>query len=571
MATPKRLRAISALLPLSDDNGDAEDWLTDAKSGVAFLQQNLCADRLVVYASLPHVLIHTVLAPRRRLKEPNRQHLDDSFPRIGRSWLIEYASVGDRVYVSSPFDNDPVLKGGEKLVFRRGWAASDSIATELSQKLVHALDLHYVDARQAYCRLDPRGDVEDVITVVDAPGKRLGEGVTAVTINAQDLYEYALLAGMGLVVFFDFTRYRRVSFGGWNDLQRFEERTSTLSYHAGREPGVGSFVRGWQVAFPPVTSAQIIKRHLDNIDPARKRYTKFIAHDIRTDRIVDVTCDPSRLANYFQLHSDLPLEMSPAFFRSEVLHKYKADPDKYQLTDRSLNCRGSWHLTTYDVNDADQVHTYLRYLSDLPYEEQLYWRSFNERPKAPLSGRAIRTDFMGEFSTDYDPLPSIKAKTERLDAQRPNWWTPRGVPLRQVVHYPITSSQSEWAEAILALDQLVVEGFRATELRVIARSLGAIPDKKWESIKLLTECLEHAGASADHARAAIQPLRDLHRLRTVTKGHAAKDEKSNAARHALREHGTFRAHFESLAAGCDNALQTILETLDHESGLAADT
>ena len=72
----------------------------------------------------------------------------------------------------------------------------------------------------------------------------------------------------------------------------------------------------------------------------------------------------------------------------------------------------------------------------------------------------------------------------------------------------------------------------------------------------------HAGASADHARAAIQPLRDLHRLRTVTKGHAAKDEKSNAASHALREHGTFRAHFESLAAGCDNALETILETLD---------
>lgn len=166
------------------------------------------------------------------------------------------------------------------------------------------------------------------------------------------------------------------------------------------------------------------------------------------------------------------------------------------------------------------------------------------------------------FATDYDPLSSIKAKTERLDAQPPDWWTPRGDPLRQVAHYPVTSSQSEWAEAILALDQLVVEGFRATKLRGIARSLGAVPDKAWGSIKLLTECLEHAGAIDDRARVAMQPLRDLHHLRTVTKGHAAKGEKSNAASDALREQGTFRAHFESLAAGCDNALQTIIETLD---------
>ena len=122
--------------------------------------------------------------------------------------------------------------------------------------------------------------------------------------------------------------------------------------------------------------------------------------------------------------------------------------------------------------------------------------------------------------------------------------------------------QSEWAEAILALDQLVVEGFRATKLQDIAESLGAVPDKKWASINLLTACLEHGGAAAEQARAAMQPLHHLHRLRTVTKGHATKGEKSNATSDALREHGSFRAHFESLAAGCDNALQTILDAFD---------
>ena len=152
-----------------------------------------------------------------------------------------------------------------------------------------------------------------------------------------------------------------------------------------------------------------------------------------------------------------------------------------------------------------------------------------------LSRRAFNTDFKGEFHTDYDPFSSIKAKTERLDAQPPDWWVPRGDASRQVVHYPVTSSRSEWGEAILALDQLVVEGFRTTKLRGIACSQGAVPDKNSGSIKLLTECLERAGATTDQARAATQPLRDLHRLRTVTKGHAAKGEKATAAKDALRE------------------------------------
>ena len=58
-------------------------------------------------------------------------------------------------------------------------------------------------------------------------------------------------------------------------------------------------------------------------------------------------------ANYFT-QSDLPFEMSPAFFHPEVLTRYKSDSDKYTLQDRSISCRGAWHLQTYDINDAGQ-------------------------------------------------------------------------------------------------------------------------------------------------------------------------------------------------------------------------
>ena len=78
------------------------------------------------------------------------------------------------------------------------------------------------------------------------------------------------------------------------------------------------------------------------------------------------------------------------------------------VKDRSIRARNSWYLETYDINEVGQVHTYLIYLSRLPYEEQLYWKSFNEAPTAPISKRAFATDFQGEFYGEYDPLSSLR-------------------------------------------------------------------------------------------------------------------------------------------------------------------
>ena len=116
----------------------------------------------------------------------------------------------------------------------------------------------------------------------------------------------------------------------------------------------------------------------------------------------------------------MPWKISPTFFRPEVLQKYKADPEKYTIDGRSINCRGAWYLTTYDINEAGQVHSYIGYLAQLPYEEQLYWRSFNEWPKGNISKRAFQTDILGEFSKEDDPLAELKRQVEVLDRAPPS-------------------------------------------------------------------------------------------------------------------------------------------------------
>ena len=112
-----------------------------------------------------------------------------------------------------------------------------------------------------------------------------------------------------------------------------------------------------------------------------------------------ISTAPSATTNYFVLDNDLPFELSPAFFRPEVLSKYKTDREKYTVSSRKIECRAAWVLNGYDVNEAGQVHAYICDLANLPYSEQLHWLGFNEEPKATISARAIANDFKGQFIT----------------------------------------------------------------------------------------------------------------------------------------------------------------------------
>lgn len=122
-----------------------------------------------------------------------------------------------------------------------------------------------------------------------------------------------------------------------------------------------------------------------------------------------------------------------------MLLKYKNDFEKYHLEDRSISCRNAWSLETYDINEAGQVHTYLIYLQRLPYEEQLYWKSFNEEPRGSISKRALTTDFKGDWYTAYDPLASLKEFVQQLDHLQGPWWTLRSEQLLVRAHYPLKS------------------------------------------------------------------------------------------------------------------------------------
>src|SRR3972149_5994410 len=84
------------------------------------------------------------------------------------------------------------FEGGEKLIYRRSFDGVQQGPTpiELSQKLVHSLDLYFVPERKAYCRLDHRGEIEDVIKIIQRESADAWNGLDVVTILRKDLNKF---------------------------------------------------------------------------------------------------------------------------------------------------------------------------------------------------------------------------------------------------------------------------------------------------------------------------------------------------------------------------------------------
>ena len=368
-------------------NPDAA-WLEGAESAVDYLVSNGRAGEIILFSNVGQTYINAVLIPQSNLTFEAVEQLEYAYIDPMAQWALGYVSGGgqpDRMYLSGPLeDRCQALDGGEQLIFRRHFTGVDKgpPRTELSQRLVQALDLYFMEEHNAYCRLDSHGDVEPIIKLHDLSRLATQSGAMLVTIEAEQLHRYMAVTETALAVKFDFTRYRpNGSFSGWHEPDRGQHTGKDISYHTGVEAGA-SFANGALMVRPILTKEMMIARYRREWDGTDKQYATFKAYDWKNKRTTEASCAPTALASYFDEGSPLPYQTTPAFFRPDVLLKYKSDPEKYTLEHRSIAARGGWYLKSYDVNEEGQVHAYLYDLATLPYSEQLYWQSFNEWPKA---------------------------------------------------------------------------------------------------------------------------------------------------------------------------------------------
>lgn len=550
-------------LAIEPDERDGFNTWINQKEVLPFLEQDATDQYVIIYASLPHVFIHSILLPKPELNKAMIKDLMKWSHNPFSSWGLTCSS--DDAWIEAPLSNagSDALRDGEQIIFGRSFDGESSLNSyfELNQKISHVLDLHFIPERSAWCKLDRFGDVEEVVKLIKIRNLPRNENGKIICFKKSILGEYAEVEDLTLFRMYDFTRYKSGDFPGWGNNNNEQDFGNSQDIF-GRlvvESRVGSYLRGFQLVEVRVPKERVIanawgKTGVDE----EKRYCSYIAQDWKNGKTTEISCNPSCLANYFT-KSDLPFEVTPAFFKPEVLSKYKSDRDKYNLDTRSVSCRGAWHLETFDINSAGQVHTYLIYLSHLPYEEQLHWKQFNEYPKAPISKRAHKTDFEGEFYEEYDPLPSLKRKLEQLNKTDVKWWVLRSADSTSRVHYPYTNSYDEWADEILNLDQLLIEGFEEKWLRNKAKERDCDPDPRLRALKLTESLLVSLGFDDDHAREIMSPFHSVHNMRSILKGHTKGTEAEKIRKDALKEFGSFRGHFENLCSSCDESMEIIVE------------
>lgn len=557
---------IAKLLAVSLPPDDQTEWLSAAEEGVDYLIDLTAEDETILFTNVGQSFVVSVFAPRTQVTPADRDDLLRARIMPESSWSMTYSISGDTFdyFLSPPLDSPGCnsLVGGEQPVIRRRFESVDQGATrtEISQKLVHALGLYWLDEQRAFCRLDGEGDVEPVIRVLDMSKHSGAKSDILVTINSRDLARYLAVTDTALVQRFDFTRFRTGSFTAWAQSGETKSRGSDLFYNVTKQPSA-SYASGIMVTRPKFTREDLTKDARAEWENTNKQYASFIAYDWKNQRVEEISCAPEALASYFETDSQLPFQISPAFFRPDVLQRYKADPEKYTLDQRSITSRAGWSLKTYDINDVGQVHTYLHYLGELPYNEQLYWKAFNEYPKSSISSRAYTTDIQGEWTEISDPLADIIAEVRQLDRKPPAWWQPRGEKVCVTVHYPVTTSPDEWANSLLALDQLLIEGFLQKPIRQILDHLEQPYDKNWQSLRLLQSVLETRGFASGDAAGELEPLKQLHYLRSKVKGHASGSLREELIQVARTDHGSLKAHFTDLANRCHVAFERVRSAL----------
>ncbi len=527
-----------ALSTRPEEEDKFNEWI-EVVPPILALIDNLNEDEYIACAVSDSLFIQTAIVSRDQITP---QSIDDLLGwgtssteyRVHHNYMSSKSGKNICLEKSNLFDCESI-DNSPSLVFHRTFEGVKDESRdyyEILQEFAHISGIHWRDEHDAYCKFDENGDLDNIVSISKTP-------IELVTINRKILDEYLYATNSVIVRVFDFTLLA-ASFQGWNQLDETIKHVDSTHYKQGIDPSNGACMHGFQIITPKDSDDDIYSRISDFNDDKNKKYVEFIAHDWRNNVVCNISTDPRATTNYFQAKdNNLPFELSPAFFKPEVLSRYKADKDKYKIGTRSISCRSTWYLRSYDINTSGQVHAYICDLRKLPYQEQVYWSSFREKPRAGISRRAFESDFQASWSTDIDSLDKVKRQLEGWIISGMYLWQPTEPRVFENVTRPLTDNKDEWANSFMELSKLIAEGFRVKPIRKALDGAGITYDEKYQSIKLLELlCEVHTPE--------LSALKEMQMIRTKFKGHSGASDANEISRKIIKEHGGYPQHFNAV-------------------------
>ena len=336
----------------------------------------------------------------------------DGSPSI---WTYYKKGGASKKSVYYPFGNE---KGIEPLVIWREFHGIRDDFPEVSQEFRLYHNLYPEPSRKRLLRFDRDGNESEVI--------RYGDDL--VEIRADLVLSFCAVKQMALGIFVDSNRQSAKTLDELGVAEiRTPESGSTFVFNAAVVPDTFSMKREFKSLGRLLGKKYILPGPMvpENEGATSETYQEFIIGTEPSGKSVKYTSDPGKLADYFGKNPDAPHYFTPVFFRTEVLSKYYADPQKYSVEDGYLRCGSLWGLKL-DNDNPDYIVVWLGDLGrDLSYRERNYWLNFN----IPPEGRKIsQTNFQRAFlAQPTDPKkPDLVFKYElerfREEFRRANGW-----------------------------------------------------------------------------------------------------------------------------------------------------
>lgn len=539
--------------PLPEDNRKHKKWF-EMEDALIFLLGSR-EGMVPMYISTPNFFCYSLIVAEEKLTEDYLNDLLDC--NLMYSSGYSYCFSSNDSYLCDPMEDtdSKILEGSMPVFFLRDFQG-ESEFLEINQKISHVLGIFWLDKENAFCKINKLGDYSKIATMEN-------NDILLCTLRKEDLDLYLFLSNSVLIRVFDVTRTSEYfDFPNKDKTEKIyknshEETFAKLTTHYNKEG---------KLTIAYLTGFQIIRNknsHNDMMNRIRgkeeRKYESFIIKDWKHDKIHEWSSDPKKIGNYF-VKSDLPFETSPAFFRQEVLAKYKHDPDKYTFEYRKIRCRSAWSLR-YDINEENQVFVYIKDLSSLPHTEQQYWKSFNEEPRTGISERAFKTDFEGKWDIDYDPLFSLKNILQEFPDIKINenklhiWQMPKLPSTRNIkfLNYVMTESIKEWEDQIMALNQILIEGLNSKTIKKIANEIKC-REKGLKSVKQLIKCLDALKIPKSDIEVISEPLFELTYLRSKIVAHATDEEYPE---------GDLKLHYKELLEKCNKSMRKLANLINN--------
>lgn len=238
-------------------------------------------------------------------------------------------------------------------------------------------------------------------------------------------------------------------------------------------------------------------------DETTAEYPNFIIGLDPDGEPIAASCNPSQLSGYPGSGPNHPNRFERVCFQSEVLQRYSTNPDKYQISDRSIACvingRTLWQLDI-STNSDGLVEAYLGDLgSRLPHKELPYWKSFNIAPSGtPNPNRVLRDHF--NISTDASDAPvlelmsAFRKASENVKEQLgvSIWKEPDSHTLKKIntLAVPTVDNTEAFNNAMLALTKALADTLDGKQLRKLSKNT----DEKIGSIQLAISFFQSQGA-----------------------------------------------------------------------------